>query len=280
MPEALALCSALVFGLVHFFSGLLSRRADSFAVALFGQLGGFVLVATAAVPLPETEVATAEVAWGALSGLGTGIGVASLYRGLATGNMSVVVPLSDVGSVALPVLVGVAVLGDRPTPPAWAGVAAAVPALWLVSQTGGSTGSAAGSIDGLAAGAGFALQFVAIAQVDPGAGLWPILAARVLAAATIAALALHSHAHLRLPRSLVLPGCTVGAAGSLAVVLYLMATQHQLLTLATVLAALYPAVPVVLAMLFLRERVATRQVVGLLLAGGAVAAISLGDPRD
>ncbi len=278
MPELLALCSAVVFGLVHFFSGLLARRADSFAVALFGQLGGFVLVATAALVAPATEVTTADLAWGALSGLGTGIGVAFLYRGLATGNMSVVVPLSDVGSVALPVLVGVLVVGDRPSPPAWAGVAAALPALWLVSRTrtGSEPVSAAGTVDGLVAGAGFALQFVAIAQVDLDAGFWPILSARVLAASTIAVLALRMRARLRLPRSLVLPACAVGASGSLGIVLYLMATQHQLLSLVTVLAALYPAIPVLLALLFLHERVTRRQVLGLLLAAAAIGAISLG----
>ena len=37
-------------------------------------------------------------------GVGTGIGVAFLYRGLTNGRMSIVVPLSDVGAVALPVL--------------------------------------------------------------------------------------------------------------------------------------------------------------------------------
>jgi len=298
MPETLALCSALVFGLVHFLSGLLARRADSFAVALFGQLGGLVLVGGAAVLLPEAEVAAADLAWGALSGLGTGVGVAFLYRGLATGSMSVVVPLSDVGAVALPVLVGVVVLGDRPPPLAWAGVAAALPALWLVSRAGPRTdpgrgsdrgsdrgsgrgsdrasGAATGTVDGLVAGSGFALQFLAISRVDLDAGLWPVLAARALALAAVTALAVRSRARLWLPRSLVLPACAVGAAGSLAIVLYVLATQHELLTLATVLAALYPAVPVVLAVLFLRERVTGQQGAGLLLAAGAVAAISLG----
>jgi uncharacterized membrane protein len=278
MPETLALCSALVFGLVHFFSGLLARRADSFAVALFGQLGGLVLVVVAAVLRPEPEVAAADLMWGGLSGLGTGIGVAFLYRGLATGNMSVVVPLSDVGSVALPVMVGVAALGDRPTPLAWVGVATAVPALWLVSRTSRATdsGAATGAVDGLVAGTGFALQFLAISRVDLDAGLWPVLAARVLGLATITLLAVRSRACLRLPRSLLLPACAVGAAGSLAIVLYLMATRGQLLTLATVLAALYPAVPVVLALLFLRERVTRQQATGLVLAACAVGAISLG----
>ncbi|MFE1193957.1 multidrug DMT transporter permease [Streptomyces olivaceoviridis] len=66
---------------------------------------------------------------GALSGIGTGAGVAFLYRAMAQGRrMSVVVPVSDVGAVALPVLVGVAFLGERPAAIAWAGIAVAVPA--------------------------------------------------------------------------------------------------------------------------------------------------------
>ena len=69
----------------------------------------------------------------------------------------------------------------------------------------------------------------------------------------------------------MLPACAVGAAGSVALVLYLLATQAQLLALATVLAALYPAIPVVLALLFLHERLTVRQVVGLVLTGTASA---------
>jgi hypothetical protein len=44
MPELLALSAAVVFGLVHFFSGLLARRADSYGVAVVGQVGGTILV--------------------------------------------------------------------------------------------------------------------------------------------------------------------------------------------------------------------------------------------
>jgi drug/metabolite transporter (DMT)-like permease len=278
MPELLALSSAVVFGLVHFLSGLLARRAGSYAVAVLGQLGGLVLVGGSAVLVPSSGLVVSDLAWGALSGLGTGIGVAFLYRGLSIGNMSVVVPLSDVGALVLPVVIGVLLLGDRPTLLAWVGVAAAIPALWLVSRTGAATDPAAatGTLDGLVAGAGFALQFVAISRVDLDAGLWPVFAARVLAVVTITALAVHRRASLRAPRALILPAGVVGAAGSGAIVLYLLATQQQILTLATVLTALYPAIPVLLALLFLRERVTDHQVVGLLLTGAASALISLG----
>lgn len=278
MPEVLALTAALVFGLVHFVSGLLARRADSFAVALFGQLGGVVLVSCAALIVPAPDVTLSSLIWGAISGLGTGIGVAFLYRGLSTGNMSVVVPLSDVGAVALPVLVGVVVLGNRPSALAWIGVLAALPALWLVSRTGSSVRGpvTGGTGDGLVAGAGFALQFLAISRVDLDAGLWPILAARLAAIATIVPIARHSQARLRLPRPLIVPATVVGAAGSIAIYVYLVATHQQLLALATVLAALYPAIPVVLALLLLHERLSRQQMLGLAFTGTSIALIALG----
>lgn len=279
MAELLALAAALLFGLVHFGSGLLARRADSFAIALYGQFGGVVLVLVCALLLPAQRLDVPGLAWGALSGLGTGVGVAFLYRGLARGQMSVVVPLSDVGAVALPVLVGVALLGDRPSVLAWVGVAAAFPALWLVSRRQGTTGgsTATGAVDGLVAGVGFAVQFVAVSRVDlAAAGLWPILAARLLAVATIVVLGRRYGGNLSLRRRLVAPACAVGAIGSVAIVLYLLATQRQQVALVTVLSALYPAVPVVLALVFLRERLSLHQVVGLGLAAATIALVSLG----
>jgi drug/metabolite transporter (DMT)-like permease len=277
VPELLALTSAVVFGLVHFASGLLSRAANSYAIAAVGQAGGFVAVLAAAFVVNAPSVSPASLAWGALSGIGTGIGVAYLYRGMARGRMSVVAPLSDVGAVALPVLAGVLLLGDRPTVLAWAGIVVALPALWLVSRTGArARGPASGAVDGLIAGAGFALQFVAIARVDADAGMWPVLAARLLATATIVPLALRAGMSLTLPRRLVAPALLVGALGSVAIVLYLIATREQLFALATVLAALYPAIPVVLAIAFLRERPSRAQWTGLACTAAAITLIALG----
>jgi drug/metabolite transporter (DMT)-like permease len=68
----------------------------------------------------------------------------------------------------------------------------------------------------------------------------------------------------------------VGSAGSVAIVLYLLATQHQLFALATVLASLYPAIPVVLALVFLHERLSRTQLAGLALTAASVVLISLG----
>ncbi|MDJ1132191.1 EamA family transporter [Streptomyces iconiensis] len=280
MGETLALMSALYFGATHFLNGLLARRVDSAAVALIGQMGGTALVLAVAPFVAAPHIGAGALGWGALSGVGTGLGVAFLYRGMSGGRFSVVVPLSDVAAVALPVLVGVALLGDRPGLPAWCGIAVAPPALWLISRSGradthGETATASGAGDGFLAGVGFALQFVALSQADPAAGLWPLVASRAASVLALLPLAVHRPGRLRMPRGPAWGCLGAGALGTVAITLYTLATREQLLSLAVVLTALYPAIPVLLGVTVLRERLTRAQALGLVCAGAAVALLSL-----
>ena len=276
MGEALALGAALCFGITDFVSALLARRVHSAAVALVAQLGGTALILVAALLVPAPSVTAVALGWGALSGIGTGIGIAFLFRGMGTGQLAVVVPLSDVAGVALPVLVGVLLLGERPAPLAWLGIAAAAPALWLITGAGRGRGTAAGSADGLASGLGFALQFVALVPVDPAAGMWPLVASRVASVVALVPVLVAARAPVRMPRRLALAALGSGAAGTLAIACYTLATREQLLAVAVVLTALYPVVPVLLGITVLRERITPAQTAGLGLAGAAVGLIALG----
>ena len=116
-----------------------------------------------------------------------------------------------------------------------------------------------------------------MAQVPADAGLWPIAASRISSSVVvIAALLLGARQTLRMPpRPAVLAGAA-GVLGSVALLLDRYATQQQLVAMATVLSALYPAIPVVLAMLFLGERVNRTQTAGLLGAVAAIVLITLG----
>ncbi|MFF6952027.1 hypothetical protein ACFZAD_25640 [Streptomyces iakyrus] len=76
------------------------------------------------------------------------------------------VPVSAVTGVALSVLCGVLVLGDRPGAVAWLGIAVTVPALWFVA--GGRSGAGKGTADGLVASLGVAVQYLALGQAGPG----------------------------------------------------------------------------------------------------------------
>ncbi|WP_329325069.1 hypothetical protein [Streptomyces luteogriseus] len=52
--------------------GLLSRRAHHTAVTFLGRLGGLLLACAAALLLPADAVHSADLLWGALSGVGSG----------------------------------------------------------------------------------------------------------------------------------------------------------------------------------------------------------------
>ncbi|GAA3925025.1 DMT family transporter [Actinomadura viridis] len=279
MGPLLALASAVVYGVADVWGGLLSRRAGFASVALAGQLGGLALTLLAAPFVPAADPAVPDLAWGALSGVGTGLGMVFLYRGLSRGSMSVVVPVSAVNGLALPVLAGVVLLGDRPSPLAWLGVATAVPALWLVSRdrAGGGAGTSAATADALVAGLGIGVQYLALAQAGAEAGIWPVVTGRC--AAVLAILPLLRTASRPdaengrgLPPRLMPSAALTGGLAALALILYLLATRSQLVAVAVVLSSLYPAIPVILGVTLLGERLRRAQAAGL---AGVVAAIAL-----
>jgi len=282
MAILLGLASAIAFGVSDYLAGVLSRRLHFTLVGLISQVSATAL---AWASLPWTggpRPATAALAWGALSGIGGGVGSLALYRGLGRGKMSVVGPLSSVGAAALPALAGIA-LGDRPSPLAIGGVLLALPAIWLVASSSGRPGGerAAGPSgvgDGLLAGAGFGLLFIGLARAGDGAGLWPVatgqLTALILLTVVVGVrLATTRPALPGGPRAL-LPPLLVGCLSVTATLLYFLATHSGLLTIVAVLASLYPGITVLLAWLLLGERITRVQRAGLALCAVAVVAIA------
>jgi drug/metabolite transporter (DMT)-like permease len=81
---------------------------------------------------------------------------------------------------------------------------------------------------------------------------------------------------LRFRRDAVAGPVSAGILSAAATVLFQLATQSGLLTIASVLTALYPATTVLLAAAVLKEQIAGRQAVGLALAAAAVALVAAG----
>ena len=281
MTIALALGAALMYGLSDFLGGLLSRRISAWAVAVVAQMASTVLTVMAALFI-RGEPTVADWAWGALAGIGGGLGTGFLYRGLSSGRMGVVAPLSAVGAAVLPVVVGL-VTGERPALLTWIGIGCALPAIWLVSTaadpvdvSGRPHGMAEGVTDGLLAGLGFGLLFSTLGQVPDTAGLGPLAMAQATSVAAVIALAtvlrqdwLPRDRHSRW-------AIIVGALAAGAALLFLLATRTGLLTVASVLTSLYPAFTVLLAATLLRERIQAAQGAGLVLAAAAVVLVGAG----
>lgn len=275
MAVVLSLLSALAYGVSDFLGGLLSKASGPWRVTAIGQATSTLCVTAAALFVAGSPLSS-DFGWGALGGVGSGLGAAFLYRGLASAKMSVVAPISAVGTALLPVAVGVG-LGERPSSLTAVGIALAFPAIALISIVRDPGPSHRGGVlDGVLAGIGFGILFISLGQVGDDSGLWPL--AVMYLASTIAVVGVA--AALResvLPRSRAdWRALVLGPIGVVAVLAFHEATQHGLLTVVSVIAALYPASTVLLAAVVLHERVTRWQGLGLALAVGAVSLVALG----
>lgn len=273
MAVLLSLLAAVSYGMSDFVGGVVSKRVSPWSVALVGQLAGAGLVLALTLTTDGSPTRT-DLLWSVVAGLGNGFGTAFLYRGLSSGRMGVVAPVSGVGAALVPVLVGV-LGGERPASLVWLGVALALPGIWLVSRepvAGGGFGP--GLRDGVLAGLGFGSLFAALAQVPTEAGFLPLATNQLVAALTIVAVAtgLRTPWLPRQPRALA--GAASGALGALATGSFLVATRSGYLTVTAVITSLYPAFTVLLAACLLRERVHRAQALGLSLCALTVVLVA------
>lgn len=281
MTVALALVAAALYGLSDFLGGVTSRRTSVWPVGLLaccGALGGSLLLAL----FTHGHPAPSDIGWGLSAGLGSGAGTAFLYRGLASGRMGVVAPVSAVGAVLVPLAAGV-LGGERPDAIGWVGIVLALPGIWFVSREDAPTPAtipssapiSSGLVDGVLAGLGFGLLFAALGQVPHSAGYWPLVGTQVVSILTMAVTAIVLGGN-PIPRHRVdFWGLAAGALASLAVLFFLLATSHGLLSIAAVITSLYPAFTVLLAVMVLRERVHRPQALGLVLCAASVVCVSL-----
>jgi drug/metabolite transporter (DMT)-like permease len=264
----LALFSAATYGIGDFCGGMASRRVAATTVLLWSHMLGLGLLLGSAIVIGGSAT-SGDLLIGAAGGLCGAAGVGFLYQGLAVGPMSVVAPITALLSASVPIVFGV-LEGERPSAGVTLGMVGALVAIVLVSAEGGGTlrpSDLRGVRFALAAGLGFGLFFVALSHVGEDSGLWPLVAARVASVTVVGALALVG----TVPRAFPRPGAraltvAAGALDAAANVLYLLAVRDGLLSVVSVLAALYPVSTVVLARVVLHERFATVQRIGIAIA--------------
>ena len=152
-------------------------------------------------------------------------------------------------------------------------------AIVLVSQTGhieerkrATTGVSIAIVSGVAIG----IFLVFLERTGPSAGLWPLIAARVVSVTFFTMAGLMSREKL-MPRRESMPiviGC--GVLAILANILYLLAVRRGLLSIVATLTSLYPASTIILARIVLRERLRLLQQAGVACAAVAIMLIVSG----
>lgn len=268
MAVVLALASALTWGASDFAGGLTARRVGPYAATVGAQVaGGVALVALIAV-LPGSSSGAAWF-WGALSGIGGGLGLACYMRALSRGPMSLVSPTAAAVGAAIPVAVGLA-LGERPGAFGLAGAVLAVVAIALVCWQGRTGRDAARAFLAvlpitLLSAVGFGGFFVALSFAPADSGLWPLVAARAASVPLLVAAGRATGRRASVRGALALTIVT-GVGDMAANALYLLAVREGLLSLTAALASLYPVPTIILAGAVLRERLGAVQWIGIALA--------------
>jgi drug/metabolite transporter (DMT)-like permease len=275
----LALASSAGWGSGDFLGGLSAKRLPILVVAAVSQAVGlgFTLLVVLAVHRGPLDP---SVLWiGAVGGLLGAAGLSALYRGLAVGRMGVVAPIAALSGL-VPITVGLVAQGDRPEAVQVVGMVLAIGGVVLAARAR----DAAEPDRTVAAGVGLALLAALllgamVVALDAGGdrdATWTIFVVRVSSVTVLWLLVAVRRPSLDgvRPNLGVLAGA--GVLDNLANLLFVLASARGLLSVVAVLGSLYPVVTVILARVALDERLGRWQLVGVVVAMGGVALISLG----
>src|SRR4051812_32438384 len=276
----LGLMVAASFGSGDFLGGRTSARSSTPGVLLIVQVTA-MLAAVAVAVVVSADVSTSDLMYGGAAGALNVVALGLLYLGLASGRMGVVAPVTAVVAAIIPVTYGL-VHGERPSNLVYAGIVMSVLAGALIGVTSdkhATDGSRRAVLIALGAGACFGSSFVFYARTSPESGMWPIFSARVASVTLVVGFVLI----LRARRTVVFPSGNdryVSMAGGVLDVtgstLILIAIREDLIVTVTPVAALAPGVTVLLAWLFLHERISRIQLGGLAVALTGLALIASG----
>ncbi|MFD5130270.1 EamA family transporter [Streptomyces olindensis] len=275
MTALFALATSLLWGLADFGGGLLTRRTPALTVVVVSQSIAVVVLGAVVVATGGWSEAGPQLWFAVTAGLVGPVAMLAFYKALALGPMGVVSPLGSIG-VAVPVGVGL-VLGERPGLLQFVGILVAMAGVCLAGgpQFRGAPVQRQAVVLTLLAAFGFGAVMALIAEASTTlTGLFLALFVQRVTNVAAGGLALYVSVRRGAPalpadgfpwRSL--PALAfVGLADVAANGTYAIAAQHGPVTVAAVLASLYPVVTAVAARGVLRERLRAVQAAGAGLA--------------
>jgi drug/metabolite transporter (DMT)-like permease len=275
MTALFALATSLLWGLADFGGGLLTRRTPALTVVVVSQSIAVVVLGVIVMATGGWTEAGPQLWFAVAAGLVGPVAMLAFYKALALGPMGVVSPLGSIG-VAVPVGVGL-VLGERPGVLQFVGILVAVAGVCLAGgpQFRGAPVQRQAIALTLLAAFGFGAVMALIAEASTTlTGLFLALFVQRVTNVAAGGLALCVSVRRGAPALAVdgfpwrsLPALAfVGLADVAANGTYSIAAQHGPVTVAAVLASLYPVVTAVAARGVLRERLRAVQAAGAGLA--------------
>ena len=276
----LGLLAAIGWGAGDFTGGIASRKTGAYRTVLYGEVIGifvlFFVIAIFSEPIPDLR----SWMFAMLAGtLGT-LGLILLYHAMTLGLMSIATPVSALLAAALPVVVGI----FREGLPAWTtfvGFGFALFAVWMISQgEDGVTDILSHLADlklPLIAGIGFGSDFVFMHEAtSTGSTIWPMVASRSGGLILITVYMLVTRSSWKVEDASAWPIITLnGILDISGNVFFILAGQMGRLDVAAVLSSLFPGATVILAWIFLKERLSLNQWIGIAAALTAIVLMTI-----
>ncbi|MFF8510418.1 MULTISPECIES: EamA family transporter [unclassified Streptomyces] len=277
MTALFALATSLLWGLADFGGGLLTRRIPALTVVVVSQLLAVAVLGTVVLATGAWTEAGPQLWYAVGAGVVGPAAMLAFYKALALGPMGVVSPLGSLG-VVVPVSVGLLV-GDRPGLVQFAGIGVAVLGVVLAGgpELRGAPVQRQAVLLTLVAAFGFGSVMALIAEASTTVtGLFLALFVQRVTNVLVGGGALYASVR-RGGRALPEggPGVVRAALPALAFVgladvaangTYAVAAQQGPVTVAAVLASLYPVVTALAAYAVLKERLRAVQAAGAGLA--------------
>ena len=277
MTIIFSLTAALFYGLADYSGSRASRFANSASITFFGQAVAFVALGVFLAIVRTPVMPLESWLWTTGGGFGGALALVAFYKAMSMGSMTVIAPITAVIGLSVPVIAGV-LSGERPSGSAWIGILLATVAVALVADV----------LDrhdlptpprviwmAVAAGLGFGMIFVCMGNASHDHGVWPLFGQRLVSVPTVAAIALIQTRSISVPKRVVLLSIAAGVLDTSANGLYLLATSAELMSIVSVVVAMYPVATIFLAMTLDHERLHKSQGVGLLLAITSLVLISI-----
>ena len=274
------LSSALSWGAGDFTGGIASRKTGAYRTVFYGEvIGIFVLFFVIAV-FGETIPDGRTWMFAILAGVLGTMGLILLYHSMTLGLMSIAAPVSALLAAVLPVIVGI----FREGLPEWMtiiGFGFALFAVWMISQGEGGIKNIFSHLTDLKlpllAGIGFGSYFVFMHEAtNTGATIWPMVASRFGGLILITTYMFITRTSWKVTDSSAWPIITLnGILDISGNVFFILAGQAGRLDVAAVLSSLFPGSTVLLAWIFLKERLNRNQWIGILSALTAIVLMTL-----
>jgi drug/metabolite transporter (DMT)-like permease len=272
------LAAAIGWGAGDFTGGMAARKTGAYRVVFYGEISGIILLVSVTLLFKESFPGASVMLTALLAGAFGTAGLLLLYHSMTLGLMSIAAPVSALLAAALPVLIG-AFKEGVPAFLTYIGFGFALFAVWMISQGEDGVRDILAHIADLKlpllAGVGFGLYFVFMHEATRTATLWPMVASRsggIILMALAMTVRRDSWTVDKTAWPLIALNGVLDVCGN---GFFVLAGQAGRLDVASVLSSLYPGGTVMLAWIFLKERLSQNQWIGIFSALAAIVLLTI-----